>query len=131
TRFYRYPDPSRSRKILVDDIQQSLELENHRSGGPAHTVGGETRCAVRRRPMAKQLKFGTDARERLIEGASRLAAAVKATLGPKGRNVLIYKAFGAPAMTKDGVSVAKEVQLEDPFEDMGAQMVKEVASQTS
>jgi chaperonin GroEL len=80
---------------------------------------------------ARQLKFGTDARERLIEGATVLAAAVKATLGPKGRNVLIHKSFGAPAMTKDGVSVAKEVELEDPFEDMGAQMVKEVASHTS
>jgi chaperonin GroEL len=76
---------------------------------------------------AKQLKFGADARERMMHGASLLASAVKATLGPKGRNVLIHKAFGAPAMTKDGVSVAKEVQLEDPFEDMGAQMVKEVA----
>jgi chaperonin GroEL len=79
----------------------------------------------------KQLKFGTDARERMLAGASLLSAAVKATLGPKGRNVLIHKAFGAPAMTKDGVSVAKEVQLEDFFEDMGAQMVKEVASKTS
>jgi chaperonin GroEL len=80
---------------------------------------------------AKQLKFGADARERMMHGASLLASAVKATLGPKGRNVLIHKAFGAPAMTKDGVSVAKEVQLEDPFEDMGAQMVKEVAAHTS
>jgi chaperonin GroEL len=79
----------------------------------------------------KQLKFGTDARERMLKGASILAAAVQATLGPKGRNVLIYKPFGAPAMTKDGVSVAKEIQLEDYFEDMGAQMVKEVASKTS
>jgi chaperonin GroEL len=79
----------------------------------------------------KQLIFGTDARERMLAGASALATAVKATLGPKGRNVLIYKAYGAPAMTKDGVSVAKEVQLEDYFEDMGAQMVKEVASKTS
>ena len=79
----------------------------------------------------KQLKFGTEARERMLQGASILALAVKATLGPKGRNVLIHKAYGAPAMTKDGVSVAKEVQLEDYFEDMGAQMVKEVASKTS
>ena len=79
----------------------------------------------------KQLKFGTDARERMLAGASLLSTAVKATLGPKGRNVLIHKTFGAPAMTKDGVSVAKEVQLEDFFEDMGAQMVKEVASKTS
>jgi chaperonin GroEL len=79
----------------------------------------------------KELKFGAEARERMLEGASVLAAAVKATLGPKGRNVLIYKAYGAPAMTKDGVSVAKEVQLPDYFEDMGAQMVKEVAAKTS
>jgi chaperonin GroEL len=79
----------------------------------------------------KQLKFGADARERMLAGASILAAAVKATLGPKGRNVLMHKTYGAPAMTKDGVSVAKEVQLEDYFEDMGAQMVKEVASKTS
>jgi chaperonin GroEL len=79
----------------------------------------------------KQLKFGTDARERMLAGASILAAAVKATLGPKGRNVLIHKSYGAPAMTKDGVSVAKEIQLPDLFEDMGAQMVREVASKTS
>ncbi len=79
----------------------------------------------------KQLKFGSEARERMLEGASVLAAAVKATLGPKGRNVLIHRAYGAPSMTKDGVSVAKEVQLEDYFEDMGAQMVKEVAAKTS
>jgi chaperonin GroEL len=79
----------------------------------------------------KQLRFGTDARERMLAGASILATAVKATLGPKGRNVLIHKSFGAPSMTKDGVSVAKEVQLEDFFEDMGAQMVKEVAAKTS
>jgi chaperonin GroEL len=79
----------------------------------------------------KELRFGTDARERMLKGASILAKAVTATLGPKGRNVLIHKSFGAPAMTKDGVSVAKEVQLEDYFEDMGAQMVKEVASKTS
>jgi chaperonin GroEL len=80
---------------------------------------------------AKQVKFGPEARERMIKGASVLAAAVTATLGPKGRNVLIHRGYGAPSMTKDGVSVAKEVQLEDPFEDMGAQMVKEVAAHTS
>ena len=79
----------------------------------------------------KEVKFGTEAREKILKGAQILAAAVKATLGPKGRNVLIHKAYGAPAMTKDGVSVAKEVQLEDLFEDMGAQMVKEVAAHTS
>jgi len=80
---------------------------------------------------AKQLEFGADARKRLADGAAVLARAVKATLGPKGRNVLIYKSFGPPVMTKDGVSVAKEINLEDKFEDMGAQMVKEVAAHTS
>jgi chaperonin GroEL len=79
----------------------------------------------------KELVFGADARERMAKGAAQLALAVKATLGPKGRNVLLHKSFGAPAVTKDGVSVAKEVQLPDPFEDMGAQMVKEVAARTS
>ena len=80
---------------------------------------------------AKQLLFGSDARARMARGASILAQAVKATLGPKGRNVVMKKAFGAPAITKDGVSVAKEVELEDEFENMGAQMVKEVAAHTS
>ena len=78
-----------------------------------------------------QLQFGADARKRMADGAEILARAVMATLGPRGRNVLIHKAFGAPAMTKDGVSVAKEINLEDKFEDMGAQMVKEVAAHTS
>jgi chaperonin GroEL len=81
--------------------------------------------------IATQLEFGADARKRMADGATILARAVKATLGPKGRNVLIYKSFGAPVMTKDGVSVAQEIHLEDKFEDMGAQMVKEVAAHTS
>jgi len=81
--------------------------------------------------MAKQLIFGADARARMARGASILAQAVKATLGPKGRNVVMKKPFGAPAITKDGVSVAKDIELEDEFEDMGAQMVKEVAAHTS
>ena len=80
---------------------------------------------------AKVLKFGDDARQRMASGASILAQAVKATLGPRGRNVVMQKPFGGPAMTKDGVSVAKEVELEDNFENMGAQMVKEVAAKTS
>jgi chaperonin GroEL len=80
---------------------------------------------------AKQIEFGADAREHMARGAAILAQAVQATLGPKGRNVLIHKSFGAPAMTKDGVTVAKEIELEDHFENMGAQMVKEVASHTS
>ena len=81
--------------------------------------------------IATQLEFGADARKHMADGAAILARAVKATLGPKGRNVLIHKSFGAPAMTKDGVSVAREIHLEDEFEDMGAQMVKEVAAHTS
>ncbi|MCH2044013.1 MAG: chaperonin GroEL [Saprospiraceae bacterium] len=81
--------------------------------------------------MAKQISFDTDARNKLKAGINALADAVKVTLGPKGRNVIIQKSFGAPAITKDGVSVAKEIELEDPIENMGAQMVKEVASRTA
>lgn len=81
--------------------------------------------------MAKQLHFNTDARGKMLKGVDALADAVKVTLGPKGRNVVIEKKFGAPAITKDGVSVAKEIELEDPIENMGAQMVKEVASKTA
>ena len=80
---------------------------------------------------AKELRFGDDARQRMARGASILARAVKATLGPRGRNVVMQKSFGGPSVTKDGVSVAKEVELEDQFENMGAQMVKEVAAKTS
>ena len=80
---------------------------------------------------AKDVKFSDDARGRMIKGVNTLANAVKVTLGPKGRNVVLEKAFGAPTVTKDGVSVAKEIELEDKFENMGAQMVKEVSSQTS
>ncbi|HXF09033.1 MAG TPA: chaperonin GroEL [Candidatus Acidoferrales bacterium] len=80
---------------------------------------------------AKQLKFGEDARVRMLRGVNVLANAVKVTLGPKGRNVVLEKSFGAPTVTKDGVSVAKEIELKDRFENMGVQMVKEVASKTS
>ena len=80
---------------------------------------------------AKDVKFSDEARQRMVAGVNILADAVKVTLGPKGRNVVLEKAFGAPTVTKDGVSVAKEIELEDKFENMGAQMVKEVASQTS
>jgi chaperonin GroEL len=80
---------------------------------------------------AKEVKFSDDARARMVRGVNILANAVKVTLGPKGRNVVLDKAFGAPTVTKDGVSVAKEIELEDKFENMGAQMVKEVSSQTS
>ena len=80
---------------------------------------------------AKEVKFGNNARQKMIAGVNVLADAVKITLGPKGRNVVLDKSFGAPTVTKDGVSVAKEIELDDNFENMGAQMVKEVASQTS
>src|ERR1700739_487181 len=80
---------------------------------------------------AKELRFSTDARERLLRRVEILANAVKVTLGPKGRNVVLDKSFGAPRITKDGVTVAKEIELEDKFENMGAQMVREVAQKTN
>src|SRR6201998_354077 len=80
---------------------------------------------------AKGVKFGADAREKLLRGVDILAAAVQVTLGPKGRNVVIDKSFGAPRSTKDGVTVAKEIELEDKFENMGAQLIREVASKTN
>ena len=80
---------------------------------------------------AKEVKFGEAARAAKLRGVNVLADAVKVTLGPKGRNVVLDKSFGAPTVTKDGVSVAKEIELKDKFENMGAQMVKEVASKTS
>ena len=81
--------------------------------------------------MAKEIKFDQDARAKMLDGVNKLANAVKVTLGPKGRNVVLEKSFGSPTITKDGVTVAKEIELEDKFENMGAQMVKEVASKTS
>ena len=81
--------------------------------------------------MAKEILFNVDARDRLKKGVDSLANAVKITLGPKGRNVIIGKKFGAPVITKDGVSVAKEIELTDPIENMGAQIVKEVGSKTA
>src|SRR5215217_720575 len=80
---------------------------------------------------AKEVKFSVDARDRMLHGIDTLAHAVRVTLGPKGRNVILDKSFGAPRTTKDGVTVAKEIELEDKFENMGAQMVREVASKTS
>src|ERR1017187_10289673 len=80
---------------------------------------------------AKELIFGEEARKSILKGVSTLANAVKVTLGPKGRNVVLQKAFGAPHVTKDGVSVAREIELKDNFENMGAQMVKEVAQKTN
>ncbi|MBM3251952.1 MAG: chaperonin GroEL, partial [Candidatus Omnitrophica bacterium] len=81
--------------------------------------------------MAKQLQFSEDARKSILKGVEQLAKAVKVTLGPKGRNAVLDKKFGSPTITKDGVTVAKEIDLEDPYENMGAQLVKEVAEKTS
>src|SRR6202049_3693225 len=80
---------------------------------------------------SKEVKFGVDARDKMLRGVDILNNAVKVTLGPKGRNVVLDKSFGAPRITKDGVTVAKEIELEDKFENMGAQMVREVASKTA
>jgi chaperonin GroEL len=80
---------------------------------------------------AKQIAYDVDAREKILRGVQKLAKAVKVTLGPSGRVVILEKSFGAPTVTKDGVTVAKEIELEDPYENMGAQMVKEVASKAS
>src|SRR5881296_836492 len=80
---------------------------------------------------AKDVRFSTDARDRMLRGVETLANAVRVTLGPKGRNVVLDKSFGAPRITKDGVTVAKEIELEDKFENMGAQMVREVAQKTN
>src|ERR1700693_2622256 len=86
---------------------------------------------MRRPSMPKQVLFSAEARAALLRGVNIMASAVKATMGPKGRNVVIDKKYGSPTITKDGVTVAKEIELQDPFENMGAQMVKEVASKTS
>src|SRR5579884_597963 len=80
---------------------------------------------------AKEVKFSSEAREKMLRGVDTLSDAVRVTLGPKGRNVVIEKSFGAPRITKDGVTVAKEIELADKFENMGAQMVREVASKTN
>jgi len=80
---------------------------------------------------AKEVKFGESARRKMLDGVNVLADAVKVTLGPKGRNVILDKSFGAPLITKDGVSVAKEIELKDKFENMGAQLLKEVASRAN
>ena len=81
--------------------------------------------------MAKEIKYGADSRAALEVGVNKLADTVRVTLGPKGRNVVLDKSFGAPLITNDGVTIAKEIELEDPFENMGAQLIKEVASKTN
>ena len=81
--------------------------------------------------MAKEIKYGAEARKALEAGVNKLADTVSVTIGPKGRNVVLAKSFGTPLITNDGVTIAKEISLEDPFEDMGAQIVKEVATKTN
>ena len=81
--------------------------------------------------MAKEIKYGAEARKALESGVNQLADTVRVTLGPKGRNVVLDKSYGAPLITNDGVTIAKEIELEDPFENMGAQLVKEVATKTN
>ena len=81
--------------------------------------------------MSKQIKYGEDARKKLLDGVNKLADTVKVTLGPKGRNVVLDKSFGAPLITNDGVTIAKEIELEDKFENMGAQIVKQVSEKTN
>ena len=81
--------------------------------------------------MAKEIKFGEEARKSLLNGVNKIADTVKVTLGPKGRNVVLDKKFGAPLITNDGVTIAKEIELDDPFENMGAQIVKEVSVKTN
>src|SRR5205085_8684254 len=93
----------------------------------------DSSLAVPRRPRmaGKQLSYADDARQKLLAGASKLARAVRSTLGPRGRNAILDKGWGSPNITKDGVTVAEDVELQDPFENMGAQLVKEAASKTS
>ena len=81
--------------------------------------------------MSKEIKYGEDARKKLLDGVNKLADTVKVTLGPKGRNVVLDKSFGAPLITNDGVTIAKEIELEDPYENMGARLVKEVSVKTN
>src|SRR5437764_5550667 len=97
-----------------------------------HSTINIQHSTIRRKNMAaKRIAFDQEAREAILRGVRKLARAVKITLGPSGRNVVIEKSFGSPTVTKDGVTVAKEIELEDSYENMGAQMVKEVASKTS
>src|SRR5262249_1031762 len=97
----------------------------------AATMTVSSRSEERNQMAAKEVKFSVEARDKMLRGVDILANAVKVTLGPKGRNVVLDKSYGAPRMSKDGVTVAKEIELEDKFENMGAQMVREVASKTS
>src|SRR3984957_7141253 len=109
------------------DRRYRRHKEEGRLTPPLHSLSNQGLNAM----SAKEVRFSTDARDRMLRGVDILNNAVKATLGPKGRNVVLDKSYGAPRITKDGVTVAKEIELEDKFENMGAQMVREVASKTS
>src|SRR5262249_28978909 len=103
----------------------------HRASFKQASSGAGGHLSGAMKMAAKDVKFSSDAREKMLRGVDILANAVRVTLGPKGRNVVLDKSFGAPRIPKDGVTVAKEIELEDKFENMGAQMVREVASKTS
>src|SRR6266566_3481852 len=112
------------------DIRHLTSVIRHPSSGICHL--SSVICHLKGTHMAaKHVKFSTDARDKMLRGVDILANAVKVTLGPKGRNVVLDKSYGAPRITKDGVTVAKEIELADRFENMGAQMVREVAQKTS
>jgi len=115
--------------LLLPPRPTSLLPDASRQGAPFDDAASLASWSL---PMsAKEIIFDTEARNKILAGVDALANAVRVTLGPRGRNVVIEKSWGTPVVTKDGVTVAKEIELEDKFEDMGAQMVKQVASKTS
>src|SRR6516164_9013419 len=117
---------------MVGDRDQDRRRGPRRHEGKRHHGRGRTgRLKGEGNMAAKEIRFHSDARERMLRGVDLLTNAVRVTLGPKGRNVVLDKSFGAPRVSKDGVTVAKEIELADKFENMGAQMVREVASKTS
>src|ERR1700691_5801460 len=128
TELFLWDIPRASRKpICASWAHEALRAAAHR----VLIWAGKSGSFRRRIEMAKQILQGEDSRQAILRGVNKLADAVKVTLGPKGRNVVIEKKFGSPTITKDGVTVAKEIELYDPLENMGAQMVREVASKTS
>ncbi len=118
-------------EIKIDGEEHLIMREDDILGVDRRQVSARARERKNEIMPAKIVRFGQDARDTILRGVNLLADAVTVTLGPKGRNVVLEKSFGAPTVTKDGVTVAKEIELEDKFENMGAQMVKEVASKTS
>src|SRR5580704_4616075 len=122
-----------SRRRTTEDRRQKSKVRLFHPSSVICRPSSDPCIPIRRKEImaAKDVKFSGDARERMLRGVETLANAVKVTLGPKGRNVVLDKSFGAPRITKDGVTVAKEIELEDKFENMGAQMVREVAQKTN